>query len=64
MKRIILITPDQIDRTTTTRSGNYNTTVEITPDTIKKMLNRRENYHEDYHFQDLDKVKIVSIEDC
>jgi hypothetical protein len=37
--------------------------VDTTPEKTLKVLGKREDYHEDFCFQDLKKVKIVSIDD-
>lgn len=63
MKRIVLIVPDKIDRTTTTRTGQYHSSVDVTPENVLKVLAKRDDYHEDFCFEDLGKVKVVSIDD-
>ena len=63
MKRIVLIVPDEIYRIIGTREGTSRSSVEVTPENILKVLGKRDDYHEDYCFEDLEKIKVVSIDD-
>jgi hypothetical protein len=63
MKKVVLIVPDKIDRTATTRAGKYHSSVETTTDNLLKVLGKGDHYHEDFCFEDLNKVMVLSIDD-
>jgi hypothetical protein len=62
-KKVVLIVPDKVDRTTTTKTGKYHSSIEVTPDNILKVLGKRDDYHEDFCFEDLNKITVLSIDD-
>ena len=63
MKRIVLIVPDKIESVMGIRGGTSRSSIEVTADNLLKVLGKRDDYHEDLCFEDMEKIQIVSIED-
>jgi len=63
MKKIVLIVPDAIKHLLGGSTSDSNeVSKEVTPENILNVLRRRNDYHEDFYFDELDKIKILSIE--
>lgn len=62
MKKITLIVPDEVTHICGDRTV-FESTMMVTPEVVKKLLSKRDDYHEDFYFKESCCVKI-NIEDC
>ena len=64
MKKVILIVPDKIQHVIGTSRSRRMKSEDVAPDNLKRALCDRNDYHQYFYFVALDKVKVISIDDC
>lgn len=62
MKKVVLILPDRIECRFGSSCSTRTSRLDLTPETLLRVLGPKGGYHDDHFIRDLSTVKILSIE--
>ncbi len=63
MKLVVMLVPDAIIQLTGTRNKTSQEKLRVDKHSLIKVLGPQPDYHFDYYFDDIDRVRILAIED-